>query len=193
MKNKTTLTATLDLLISENKKPKITIDEILEKLNSRGFGALLVGLSSIIVLPTGAIPGVPAISAILIMITSVQILVGKKRVWLPEKIRKIKITRKKLERTIERSKPITKRIDKIIKPRLPYLFSDALEHFLPLISLFLALTIPVLGLIPFLADIPALGILLLGISLCCRDGILLIVSILFFLVSYFILLSSLFA
>lgn len=183
MRKKITLTETLELLNKDREKEKISVDDILKQLSSRGFGALLVGQSLLILLPTGAIPGFPALMALLIIISSLHFFLGKERIWLPKKIRDYKITAAKLDRVVKKAKPFTERIDKVIKPRFSFMFSKATEALIPLLAILLALTIPVLGFIPFLADVPALGILLLGLCLCGNDGLLFILSVIFFFIS----------
>ena len=72
------LTETLEVLKEETKGDKISIGDIVEALNHRGFGPLLIGPSLLVVMPTGAIPGIPSLCALLIILIAAQIAFGKR-------------------------------------------------------------------------------------------------------------------
>jgi hypothetical protein len=152
---------------------------LLNTLNARGFGPLLVGPAIIIVMPTGAIPGVPAFCALLVILVCLQIVFGKKHPWVPQKIKEFSFSRKKFLYYAEKSTPYTRVIDKLIYPRMPYLVKGRAKYVVALLSISLALTIIILGFIPFAALIPACGVLLLGLSLMGRDGLLFIIALIF--------------
>jgi len=61
---------------------ELSVGQVVEALEYRGFGPLLLFSALITVLPTGAIPGVPTVSAILIMFIAGQLVVGRSHPWL---------------------------------------------------------------------------------------------------------------
>src|SRR5262245_28933137 len=80
----TSLLSDMDDSVSGQRK--VTLADIVDALDRRGFGPLLVMPALVTILPTGAIPGVPALSGGLICLIAVQIVMGRKHPWLPDRI-----------------------------------------------------------------------------------------------------------
>lgn len=166
------LTETLETLEEKIDGEKISFGEIVEALNSKGFGSLLVGLSLILVLPTGAIPGVPAFVGIFIMLVSAQILFGRDYPWVPNKLDNMKFNFSKYKRSVEKAKPYTEWIDGFFKNRLEILTHNGAKKIVAFITCILAATIIVIGFIPFLPMLPGLTILFFGLGLMTHDGLM---------------------
>lgn len=187
------LTSTLNAIQDETQKgDKISVGDIVEALNSRGYGALLIGPALITVLPTGAIPGIPAICSLLIIFISVQILMGRSEPWLPKRFKEISFSRKDFMSKLGKVKPYTKKVDKFFYPRMEYLVRHEIQPFIAVLCIILAINIVVLGWIPFLAMVPAAAILLLGLGLSAKDGLLVGCSFIFVLGSFAVMGSILY-
>ncbi|MBO6551062.1 MAG: exopolysaccharide biosynthesis protein [Rhizobiales bacterium] len=171
------------MIVNETHGDNISVDDFGDVLSTRGYGPLLVGPAIITILPTGAIPGVPDICALLIIFISVQILIGRARPWIPKKLNNFSMKREKYIRVVNQAKPYTKIIDRYLYPRLKFLTREELQPIIALVSILLSLAIMVLSFIPFMAAIPAAGILLLGLGLSSRDGLLLLLSFAVFFIS----------
>ncbi|MAH05810.1 MAG: hypothetical protein CL561_09650 [Alphaproteobacteria bacterium] len=173
------LTNLIDYMCENTQSNKIDFNTLLDSLDARGFGPLLIGPSLITILPSGAIPGVPAICALFIFLMCVQILFGRKHPWVPEKIKTFSFERKTFVKYATRIKPYTEFIDRFIYPRMTFLVRGHSKYLVALLSCFLAISIIILGFIPFAAIIPAMGVFLLGLSLMARDGALFLISLFF--------------
>jgi len=172
------LTATLEAIRDETEQGEhINVEELMAALNSRGYGPLLIGPALITVLPTGAIPGVPAISALLIIFVSVQILFKKKQPWIPKRFKQASFSRKKFVSGLEKVKPYTQKIDSLFYPRMQFLVRHEIQPLIALLCILMSICIIILGWIPFLAMLPASGILLLGLGLSAKDGLMVSISI----------------
>ena len=156
--------------------PKITLQEVIEKLETRGYGPLLIGPPLLTLLPTGAIPGMPAIVALLICLIAGQRLVGHKTVKLPHFLRKLSISRNKMRRLLVRSEPFFEVIDDLIHARLPFMFWPVTERLIAGISILMAVSMIPLGFIPFAVMVPSFALVMLGLGLSARDGALIIIS-----------------
>ncbi|MAI61801.1 MAG: hypothetical protein CBB87_04800 [Micavibrio sp. TMED27] len=166
------LTDTLQTIQDQSEGDSITFEELVEALNSRGFGALLIGPSLIAVMPTGAIPGIPSLCAILIIIIAVQMVMGRSYPWIPQRLKNISFDRKKYMNAINTSKPYTEWIDSFFHERLKFLTQDSAQRVVALLCVFLALAMIPLELVPFAAAFPAATILLFGLSLSVHDGLI---------------------
>lgn len=177
------LTDTLDTLKEDTEGEQISVSDIVETMNSRGFGPLLIVPAIITILPTGAIPGIPDICALFIILVSLQYLVGHKHPWLPQRLKKFSFSRQKFLNAVESIRPYTTVLDKYIYPRLQFLSGKALRIVISIICIFLSIAIMIMGFIPFAAALPAAGILVLGLGLSTNDGLLILSSLAFLALS----------
>ena len=151
---------------------EISFGEINEALKRRGFGALLIAPALITILPTGAIPGIPAICAVLIILIAGQAVFGRTHPWIPKKLENMSFNREKYKRAIEKAKPYTDWIDQFFHPRFEFLTRRPAQRIIAILCVLLSFGIIILGFIPFAAMLPALTVLLFGLSLSVKDGLL---------------------
>ncbi len=158
---------------------KINLGEMIERLNTRGFGPLLLAIGFIAVLPTGAIPGMPIFLAILICLVAVQILVGWSSPWVPQRMRNITFPQSYIKKGREKIMPAAKAIDKMIKPRLQFMTSDIAVRIIAVLCIGIAISMPFLGFIPFALLVPGLAIVFFGLGLSAHDGLLVLIALAF--------------
>lgn len=165
------LTAALQKLIDCTEGTETSLGALIDQLKSRGLGPLLLIPSLIVLLPTGAIPGIPSACGLTIFIIAIQLCFGDERPWLPKRIKDITISREKLNQGVHASKPYTKRIDAIFKPRLDWLMSKWIKRIIAFICGVTGLMMIPLEVIPFAAALPALAISLTAIGFTTEDGL----------------------
>lgn len=170
-----TLTDTLAQLL-EVTDHDISVKELVESLESRGFGPLILVPALVVLLPTGAVPGVPTLMALLILLIAAQRLFGRTHPWVPRRLAGLSIDRERYRRGIARVRPVTEFIDRHTGNRLPQLVGGTGTRFCAALCSLLALTMPPLELVPFAAALPALAIALLALGLTARDGRLVALS-----------------
>lgn len=158
---------------------ELSVQDVLDAFEDRTFGPFILSLGLIAITPIGMIPLVPTTIALLLLGVVGQALLGRRHPWIPRRIRKQAISQQKLAKGIKKARPWARRIDKIIKPRLTFLTEGPLRYFLAVLALPLALTMPPLELVPFAVFIPATGIVLLGLSVTAKDGVLALAAALF--------------
>lgn len=172
------LTEILTDLHEDFEGEKITLGEIVEHFEDRGFGPLLLAPALIAVLPSGAIPGVPAVCAVFIILISGQLLFGKHHPWLPGRLRRFSFSRSKFQRGFEKVEPWTRRFDKLLKPRLVILTRETASRVIAVVAILLALIMIPLELVPFACAVPGLSIAFFAIGLSARDGLLTLLALL---------------
>jgi hypothetical protein len=171
------LTGVLDTLIDESSDEQIKVDKILQTLNHRGFGPLLIAPALLAILPTGAIPGVPAICGVFIFAMSLQIFIGYRQPWLPKSLKHISFKATKAQKKIERLKPYTQKIDRYTHRRLKFLAENEIsKRFIALATMLLGLAMIFVGFIPMFPALLALPVLLFALGLSVHDGILLLLG-----------------
>lgn len=168
------LTGVLDSVDEQGHASTLTLGDVVEGLGSRGYGPLLIAICLIELLPTGAIPGVPTLVGLVIVLIAGQLLFGRSTPWIPGWLRHRSMDRRKFEQGRDKVKPFTEKVDRVIHPRLKFMTDKVGVKAAALLCVLLALTFPPLELIPFASSIPSLIIALIGLGLSARDGALLL-------------------
>jgi hypothetical protein len=165
--------------LAERAEPQVSLCEIMTALSDRSFGALfiLIAAPNLIPLP----PGSSFIFSIPIIIIAAQLVWGRTFPWLPSSILDRKFDRSILKSLAERLGPPLARIESMLKPRLTVIDQGLQDRLIGLLALIagLILFLP----IPLANFVPALAIVLLGLGMIERDGIVMLVGVLLILAS----------
>jgi hypothetical protein len=173
------LTEVLDALEDKTEDhDTVQVDDILDAFAGRLFGPLIIIPGLILLTPLGAVPMLPAVMGALVALIAAQRLVGMSKPWVPRRLRERGVQRDKMTNAFNKARPWTKRIDKLIKPRLTALTTGPAEYAVALLALLLGASVPVVGLIPFAAMVPGTALTLSGLALIARDGALMIAALL---------------
>lgn len=157
---------------------KLTMGDLVDALDNRGFGPLLLAPQLLILLPTGALPGVPTLSGVLIILIAGQIVLGYKHPWLPRKIREQAVSKPKFNAAYKKITPYTQKIDKLFKPRLNMFASPCVIRFIAGLFVLMSLMFPVLEFIPFTSDGPAVVMTFFALGISTNDGLLILLGFL---------------
>lgn len=171
------LTGVLENLKNSASGEVITLNDVLRSFQRRGFGPIILAPALLVALPTGALPGVPALCGLFIAAMAGQLAFGLKHPWLPKRLRDFSIKRKTLERGIEKAQPYTKKIDRYIKPRWTFLINTVSKRIIAFICAIVALSMIPIGFIPFAVFPLAVTLALFGVGLSARDGLLIAVGL----------------
>lgn len=157
-----------------------TLEDILQVIGKRSFGTFLLLAGIITLAPIiGDIPGVPTIMAIIVFLTSIQLLLHKKGFWLPDFLLKRSVDKKKLRKTMKKMKTPAQYVDRLLKPRLTYLVDHSMIYVIAAICLGIALVMPVMEFIPFSANLAGAALTTFGLALIARDGLLALIAYVF--------------
>jgi hypothetical protein len=165
------LTTLIDKVEEAPKTDRVSVGELLEAVNSRGFGPMLLLPAAIALSPIGAIPGMSATTATIIILISVQ-MPFRSQPWLPRRLREMSISRKRLESGAENSRPSARWIDRMVSRRWSLLAEGPAKYVIAAVSIFLALTFYPLELVPWGVAVPSSAIVLLALGLTARDGLI---------------------
>lgn len=176
MANQLGLTDVLDHLDDDAEGDEITLGNVIETFGGRGYGPILLGLALVEILPTGAIPGVPTLVAVLVILMAGQMVAGRKSPWIPKKLAKKGFDTKKLDATRDKIRPMARRLDAVLKPRLSTLTSAISARIVGVVCIAIAALMPPLEVVPFASSIPALAIAVFGLGLSAKDGLLVLIG-----------------
>ncbi len=157
---------------ASDENGEVSFGDIIESLRGKGFGAFFIAPAMIVVLPTGAIPGIPAICGALLLVIAVQIILGRKHPWIPKKIKDIRFSQSKYKSAICKAKPYAEKIDKFIRPRFQIMTKGKMKRLGALVCIALSVAIMVIGFIPMAPALFGSAILWFGIGFASHDGLL---------------------
>lgn len=173
------------------KQDTVAVSDIQEGLGQRSFGPFLLVPAVIEVSPIGGIPGLPTVLAAIVILFAVQLLFGKKHLWLPGFVAKRSVKGEKLKKAADKVRPVAKWTDKVVRPRLTWAAKEPWIHIVAALSIGLACTVPPLEIIPFASTAPMGVIGLFGLALIARDGLLLLIGCALSLAAFYVAYISL--
>ena len=167
------LSTDLKELLAEARGRALTLGELEEILQGRGFALFILLLSIPFMFPI-AIPGLSVPFGVVIMLLGLRIAFGRKP-SLPKFILRHEIKYKTLEKMIAFGLKLCAKMEKLIKPRMHFL--QRWPGMINLIGVGIAsgglqLCLPLPPLIPFSNFIPAVSVVLLTAGMMERDGLL---------------------
>ncbi len=151
---------------------RVSVRNVLDAFQGRLFGPLLIIPALVLVTPLGGIPGMPILVSLLLLLIAGQRVAGKRRPWIPDRLGSRNISRDRLEGGLSRARPWAARLDRVIGPRLRVLVDGPMPHVIAVLVVLLAASMPVIGLVPFAVAAPGAAVLLLGLALTAKDGLL---------------------
>lgn len=157
-------------------KSEVTIRELLATVGRRSYGPLLLLIGLFAISPITAVPGLTWFSAVLVFLVAVQMLIGRRTPWLPKGALDRTVSRELVVKGVNAARPWAQRIDKLLKPRLTFLAVQPFVNLIALVCIAAALSMIPLGFIPFAPMIPSLAIVLFGLGMTARDGLVLFLA-----------------
>lgn len=185
MYNRSEDTTLMDLIESietlEKGASRVSVDDVVSAVGRRSFGPLLLVAGLITLAPIiGDIPGMPTLMAILVLLVSVQLLAGREAFWLPGFLLKRSFSRQKFNKGLQLMKKPARWVDGLLRVRLPWLTGYIGIRVTALVCLMIALAMPPMEFIPFSANGAGLALVLLGLGLVARDGLVLLLGLALF-------------
>lgn len=155
---------------------KVSVGKIYEAIGERSFGPLLLAAGLVAATPLGAIPGAPTAMALAVILIAGQLLLGRKRAWLPGRFLKLSVETRRVRQSVKLMRKPARLVDRLLKPRLTYLTTGVGARAIAGLCVVIALAVPPLELVPFAVIVPGTAIVALGLALLTRDGLLAILA-----------------
>ena len=166
------LSKRLEQIIEGTGPDRLSFTELAAKLHGRAWGGLLFIFAAINVLPLP--PGTSAFFAIPILLVAGQMVFGRSSPWFPARLDRRGVTKNELQRLISKIGWLEARVERLLKPRLPRLTGATAARVIGATCFILGLIagIP----IPLFHIAPAGAVVLFGLALIYRDGVLVILA-----------------
>lgn len=164
----------------------VTIESMLQATGERSIGALLLVPGLMVLSPLSGIPGLPSVFAVMVILIAGQLLIGRRHFWLPQWLLCRTASRSKYDRALGFLKRPSRWVDRLLRPRLKFLTGSLAVRGNAVLCIMIAATMPPLEIIPFGNSIAGAALSILGVGLMARDGLMILVAILFFLLLLFL-------
>ncbi len=155
----------------------VSVADIVDKIGDGAFAPLMLVPALLMVSPATAIFGFGTICGLIIAIIAFQMLVGQKKLWLPQFILRQKLASHRVERTVDFLTRPARAVDGLTRPRLSFLVAAPADRIWAALCIVLALLVPVFELVPMSATIIGASIGLFGLAMLARDGLLAIIGL----------------
>jgi hypothetical protein len=168
--NQERISEILKRLSDETAQKPVSLRGIMQSFGDRAFAILIVLFSLPSCIP--APPPIPLISGLLLLLISVQLIIGRSSPWLPRRFLDFEMKSETISLPLIKFIRIFKKFENWIKPR--FVFMEK-EFVLRMIGLFLLIVSTALvAAAPFIGQLPlGMSACLIGIGLGERDGALL--------------------
>jgi len=154
--------------LEEERPSQVTLSDILTIAGERLFGFLFVILSLPSALPVPA-PGYSTPFGVLLFLLAMQLVFGRKRPWLPNKMLNYPMKLETVQGILKAGLPWLKRIEAITRPRLTYICTTLPGRVFIGCAIALMATSMMIP-IPGTNTLPAMGIFVTGFGLIEDDG-----------------------
>jgi hypothetical protein len=154
-----------------------SLGSLIELFGKKSFALVFVLLLGVpaLPLPTGGATHVFEIIAVLL---SLELIVGREDIWLPQRWRELELAGPRQQRFIHGLMRLIRRLERLSKPRLRFLFDHRLSNIV-FGALVIAGSVAAFVAPPFtgLDTLPALGVVLLSLGVLLEDIIVVFVSL----------------
>jgi len=157
----------------QHRAGNLTLGTLLSELGEASFGWSIVILALVNLLPLP--PGFTLVTALPLLWATAQMMLGYPFIRLPGVLAGLRLDPRKLRRTVLRLRPITRRLERLLRHRYTEVFSRKNEPVLGLLLFVIsfALFLP----LPLSGWFPAISLFIVGIGLIEQDGLVVILGL----------------
>jgi len=159
-------------LIGEHAGDRIQLAQLTGTFGDRAFGALMFVFAVLNLIPLP--PGSSSVLGAPLIVIAAQLALGRTVLWLPGTVARRSIDTRDYQRLVARGLPTLRYMERLLAPRLEFMFGAFGDRLIGLACLTLAviLFLP----IPFGNMLPAFAIAVFSLGLMQRDGAVVLIG-----------------
>ena len=155
---------------------RVLVRDTLRELGERSFTALMLVVALLLVSPISGIPTVPSFGAALILLIAGQAMVNRGHLWLPDILLDRGIATEKWCHALDWLKRPAAFVDRHTRQRLCFLTRGVAKRLVLLTIMLIALTWPLLEILPMFTSVGATVVAFLTFGLFARDGLFIVLG-----------------
>jgi len=157
---------------SDDDACHVSVGSIIHVVGDRSFAPLLMLVGMLLVSPLSGVPTFPSMVAGIVLLVTLQMLYGRRHFWLPARLLKVQVPCDKLDTALTWLQRPARFIDRITRQRLVVLVRGPSIYLIALICLVIACLLPLMELILFSSSLAGAVLVVFGVALVARDGLL---------------------
>lgn len=166
------LSDVLDSLERSIHGDSITVREMLDELGQKSFAATIMISALLAASPASAIPGLTAVVGVTVATLVVQMLLGRRCMWLPGILSRRTIPAKRLCQALGWLRRPVGVAERVLRRRMTFLLHRPMLYLPLLVMLGIALFMPFMEVVPTSGSIAGAVVALLAAGMLMRDGAL---------------------
>lgn len=164
------LDALLDAMAPEEGAERVSVEDVMARVGGRSFPAVILVPSIIVVSPISGLPGTPTLSGLIVLLCSVQALMGRRHLWLPGLLRRRSLAASRMAKAVGWLRRPAGWMDRHSHNRLPLLVHGPARTLAYVMVTLSALSWPLLEILPFVTSFSAGAVAMVMFGLMTRDG-----------------------
>ena len=162
------------------QEQEVTLEDVVQAAGVRSYGPMLVLGGLVILAPLiGDLPGIPTVVALVTLIVSAQMLIGRDEPWLPGWALRRRVDGERLRKVLRKLRKPSAWIDRLLRPRLRSMVEGRAQRVIAAACCVVALCTPALELVPFSANLAGGALLAFGLAVVSRDGLVALIAFAF--------------
>ncbi|MBD3665008.1 exopolysaccharide biosynthesis protein [Sulfitobacter aestuariivivens] len=166
----------------------VSVEDVVEEFGDRSITPFILLVSVLMITPLSGIPGMPTISAAIIVLLSAQALLGRRRVWLPQVLLQRSMSARRLRWAVSWLRRPSTFFDRHAHKRLQILVKGPGRYLTLLMCALIPLGWPLLELVPLVTTFGASIVGLFAFGLFTRDGLYVLVG--YMMICFLILIGA---
>ena len=155
----------------------LRVSDLMDELGVKSIAAVLLAPSLALVSPLSGIPLFSSACGVTIALISVQMLMGRNHLWMPEVLSKRSLPADKTQYAIRTLRAFAAWLDHRFKRRLTSLLTPPFLRVIQGLCLLCGLIMPFLEIVPFTSSILGGVVALLALSMLTGDGLIALVTV----------------
>jgi len=167
----------VDDAIARSEDGKVTLGALLRAWGDRSYGPLFIILGFIAGTPLAVVPGAAAVVGVIIAVLGLQMVIGLKHPWLPQAALRQSVTEENLRKMREKTEPTLRFLDRLITERWVWATGDAMRRCAAIFVMILGVVMVPFDVAPFIVAAPSWTVVLFGVAITARDGLVMVVAL----------------
>jgi hypothetical protein len=155
---------------------RVSVEDMLDEIGKDALPAIMLAPALIMISPASGIPGLSSFCAMIIALASLQMVLGRKSLWLPRFISNRSVSRSSVDKAVHWLSRPAHYIDSLLGRRLAMLVRKPFRQMVAVACLAISLVVPFLEFVPFSASIAGTAIAFFALGLVASDGLLVLIG-----------------
>lgn len=149
-----------------------TVREVLDGFGHTSHAALILLPALVVVTPLSGIPGLSSMMGITIGLLSLQMIAGRRRLWLPDWILRQKVSSSRLVKALRPMNRPARFLDRFTGQRLAFMVRPPARILLQVLCMICGFAMPFLEIVPFSSSVLGAAVAAFATAILARDGVL---------------------